>query len=359
MKDAKDIEANLYYPLSDVIPVRENGEHLSGHPFIPLVFFRVQDDLNSKPFDAQPGSVVWTNDREAGGESTMINAALLVDMYFSGVGKVPGKGFNFFGFSSDNMFHLLLGAEVERFDSGGASAEVDIRRYSALMEFSPGALFNLPSVSGDAGKARQTMTLGWTFEDDAIQDAHRHSLQLRYAPVFNLLGSDMFIGARSYFKKLADFYSEDEIQRNLEGEKVAKVATSGMSSAVVQADKANAAVGTGKQPFNSYFYLRPKVGLEYGSVSASSVLSGQVPDLALNYLIETGISFAKESAQIGYRLNGVSGIGSKGTHMVHEFFAQVTPHGWPGRIFCTYKSGEVAPSFVDIDVLQVGLGVKF
>ncbi len=353
------IKGKIYYPLSDVIPARtDGGEYLSGYQYLPLIFFRIQDNLNSKPFDAQPGSIVWTNDREAANESMMINAALLMDMYFPGVGS---GNRNLFGFSSDNMFHLLIGAELNRFDSGGAAAEVDIRRYSALMEFSPGALLNLPTVGGEAGKARQTMTLGWVFEDDVIQDAQRHSIQLRYAPLFNLLSDKlhMFVGARSYYKKFFDFYSEEEVSKELQKANDAKIAISGLSSAVVQADKANAAVATGDQPFNSYFYLRPKVGLDYGQVSSSSVLKGEIPDLTLNYLIETGLSFNKETFQIGYRLNGVTGIGKSGTHVIHELFAQVTPHGWPGKLFCTYKRGELAPSFVDVDLLQIGLGVKF
>jgi hypothetical protein len=359
------------YALADVIPGRsEDSTHkndLDTVPFpFPLIFFRIQDDITSKPMDSEPGTFLWENDQNANRQSTMLNAALITDMYFAGVG-------GFGRYSSEGMFHLQLAIEAERFDSGKTTPDIDIRRYSAFAEFSPGGLLGIRSIRKD--HPRQLMTIGWTYEDDMVADVQRNSFQLKYTPSFNLPGSflDMFVGERSFFDGLFQFFDPEKLkkregaiatasdQSETQGQKADKALSKAeqLSRERMNGLRSQTAPLMSKQEFKHFFYLRPNVGLDYGDASISSVLRTGIPDLNLLYTVETGLSFFHEAVHFGYRLTGYTGLSEGRTNVGHEFFVRAAPSGWPVQMFATYRQGKIAPSFTSVDVVQIGVGVKF
>lgn len=388
---AKQIEAeDVPYPFADAVPGRRNSKgeivpiYIPGQKTGPLIMFRLQDDLSSKPFDAQPGAIIWTQDAGTSSNSTMINAALLVDLYFSGVDLFGQKRVG--GYTSNAMVHFIAGAELEQFDSGNPATDYDIRRYMAVAEFSPGGLFNIPKLPfiKDQDLLRQTMTLGWMLEDNVLQDVQRNSLQIKYAPAFKMptiklpgigkIFDTLFVGERSFYRGFFDFLDPKEIEDAATKQALVNNLVSAPQSAR-QADKATgkatnpndewsrsrlrSAAPLVKSNLDHYFYLRPKLGIDLGQSTFSSVLGGDIPSLNAIYTVETGLSFYKESFHLGYRINGFAGLDGGSNRVSHEFFLQATPHGWPGRVFASYKKGKIAPAFNDVDFVQVGLGFKF
>lgn len=369
---------DIRYPGADLLPVKRTarpGEYLRLNS--PLLVLRVQDDLVSKPLDAQPATVFWENDRHAGTSSTLVNAALLAEFYFPGFG---GKT-NFGGYTPEGMFHLVAGAEAEQFDSGDAAKEVDIRRYAIFAEFSPLGILGYHNTAKDGSKlARQTMGAGWAYEEDLVADARRHSFLVKYHPSFTLPFTNLWVGERSYFKRFAKFYGPNggaaaepldavlggagapaptpagnEITENSAGN------SEPVGSQIDKLARANAKAANEvmeKNKVRSFFFLRPTAGLDFGDTQSVQAIFDEQPNINLVYAVEAGLSFGHETFSLAYRLKGVTGIDGGESHVCQEVIAQLTPRGWPGRVFASYKNGEDAPSFKKVDVIQVGVGFK-
>ncbi|TLD69859.1 hypothetical protein FEM03_16195 [Phragmitibacter flavus] len=350
----------LYSPFGLVFPALggSDGPALSSTPNTEekfVMILRLQSDLESEPGNARPATFEWQND--SGSESWMTKSAVITEFYFPGIG-----GPLFRANTNDGIgFHVVAGASWDRFD--GDEDQIDSRKFKLLGEF-----VAFPATIGRVMNSSQLVKVGVTYEEDAVRDLDRYTLDLHWNPAIGLPvwfsgGSDqkirtLWIGGRTYIEDGKFIYNEEVMKTNANIREARRryaageLTAPGFQEAVEQ-----------ELP-STYLSVKPDVGLELGESEEFSDVLSNFTEGAVRYGIEVALSFREPLKLPGkvdfvYKLIGRTFFDGGDNHVFHEASVVYKGKYLPMSVSASYEYGENAPDYVKRDLVKVGVGLKF
>lgn len=316
---------------------------------------RLQSDLDSEPANAKPATLQWQND--AGSEAWMTTSAVITEFYFPGLNG-PFLRSN----TNDGIgFHLVAGAAWDRFD--GDEDQIDSRKFKLLGEF-----VAFPGTLGKVMNSSQLMKVGVSYEEDAVKDVDRFTLDIQWNPAIGVPvtfggGDDekirtLWIGGRTYIKD-GKFISNQEVMRANDAiETIHRQFATGQISAPAYQRAIE------DQLPKLYLSIKPDLGLELGESEEFSDVLNNFSDGAVRYGIEAALSLngplkLPGKLELVYKLIGRSFFDGGENHLFHDASVVYKGKYLPMSVSASYEYGENAPDYEKRDLVKVGVGLKF
>ena len=344
------------------------------------ILLRLRNKFQLLNEDTDGASYLSIDDRKADDSGSKYNGAIMADIYLHSLYNKP-QWFNLGFVENPYRFWIRTGFEAIHNDLPGAK-EVDQQKFYALLNFqaNPDVNANFLGVPGWQITSPQIVQLGAVVDRNLVSGEESTTWIVGWAPVFNILDNDngifngLGLNKRMYLDKKKD--NEYAIASTTKGTgKVDKVIT----------------LANQKDPGEDRFYtsIDPVVHA-FGQSDARGIFKAAGKKIAglrskkdieklreeqLTWDVKALVGYDDGLAELSYKISGVHPFSDLGkAYIAQEARLDVNvakainkmggfnagPKDWQNfTAFVSYKRGEFAPSFEDIDQLSFGGSVRF
>lgn len=344
------------------------------------ILLRLRNKFQLLNEDTDGASYLYIDDRKIDDSGSKYNGAIMADIYLHFLYNKP-QWFNIGFVENPYRFWIRTGFEANHNDLPGTQ-EVDQQKFYALLNFqaNPDVNANFLAIPGLQITSPQIVQLGAVVERNLVSGEDSTTWIAGWAPVFNILdnGNGIWNGFGLNKRMFLDKKKENAYE----------VATT--TKGTGKADKIITLANT-KDPNADRWYtsIDPSIHA-FGQSDARGILKAlgkkitgarskkdieKLREEQLTWDVKALIGYDDGLAELSYQVSGVHAFSDLGNaYIAQEARLDVnvakainklarfnpSPKDWQNfTAFVSYKRGEFAPSFEDIDQLSIGGSVRF
>ena len=344
------------------------------------ILLRLRNKFQLLNEDTDGASYLYIDDRKIDDSGSKYKGAIMADIYLHGLYNKP-QWFNIGFVENPYRFWIRTGFEANHNDLPGAH-EVDQQSFYALLNFqaNPDVNANFLAIPGLQITSPQIVQLGAVVERNLISGEDSTTWIAGWAPVFNILdnGNGIWNGfglnKRMFLDK--EKTNEYEIATTTKGPgKVDTIVTLANTKAP-DADRWYTSINPSIHAFGQSDArgILKAVGKTITGARSKKDLE-KLREEQLTWDVKALIGYDDGLAELSYQVSGVHAFSDLGNaYIAQEARLDVNvakainklagfnpgPKDWQNfTAFVSYKRGEFAPSFEDIDQLSIGGSVRF